>query len=382
MLRLFVFVLFVTFALSQPFVKVYIGCDANTLDGAVESAQHLFDEEIYFTKSYILDLSDTTQVILAMEDMDVLFLTSGTQEFLVDTTTESMIEIFVSSGGIIIYSADESNLISNQVADWLDDPKISVTAVQSYFTVNYYYYQNYMLDERDYNNYSYYKQFRGVATNASLGTSFGRSGRFHSDYNFQSFAPDLYWINYYNRGMLVNEFNRNYCMFIREGEYGVGNHADTCFLFSFPHNNGYVVELSADFSRMGIFGETFTNTTIRAIEGAIRLNKPVVSHTDSVIMSSYDLNYNYYYSFVNLVYDLSQKVNVYLWHNYDIEELYNLLELTGANTIIVDEMKISPYPSKGIPIFYFTNGNLYYEFITNGGNMVITLYIFIYEKYD
>ena len=373
--HLFALVLFVTLTLvsSQPFVKVYIGYDDNTLAGAVESAQHLFDEEIYYTVSDTVDLSDPDDVTSAIEDMDVLFLTSGTQDFDTDSITEMAINSFISSGGILIYSADSGNLRSAQVSSWLEDTKLSVMSVKAAQTV-YQYYQNY--GSRSYNyatksSNQQYSQFRAAATMASVGTSFGSSGRFHSDYNIQSFAPDLYWINDKNRGMILDSTNREYCMFIRQGYYGGLYYYETCFLFSFPHGNGYVVELSADFSNIDIFDVEFTNTTIRAIEGAIRLNKAFVPHEKSVILSTYYHNSNEYFSFVNLVYDLSQKFNVYLWHSFDRYELDDLLALTYADTIIVDQIKMSQPLTKGMPMSAFSNGMLYKEFIEDGGNMVI-----------
>ena len=369
----YVLLLFVTLASSQPYVKVYIGYDINTFAGAVVSAQHLFNEEIYYTESEILDLSNVTQVTQAMQDMDVLFLTSGSQDFLTDMTTESLIESFVSSGGILIYSADSGNLRSDQVSIWLGDPTISVTAVQASETVNQYYADSFIYRNFDYGPYGY-DQYLAAATNVTLGTSFAASGRFHTGYNFQSFAPNLYWINGYNRGMLVNAMNRNYCMFLREGYYGLGYHDESCFLFTFPHGSGYAVELSADFSSMGIFYSAFTNTTIRAIEGAIRLNRPMVTHPESVIISDYGNNYNL---FVNVIYDLAQDVNVYLWHSYNVEELYDLIELTGANTIIVDRFRMESY---GPP--YFANGNAYYDFIINGGRMVMKNNFYIHSNFS
>ena len=363
----FVLLLFVTLASSQPYVKVYIGYDINTFTGAVESAQHLFDVEIYYTESDILDLSNVTQVTQAMQDMDVLFLTSGSQDFLTDITTESLIESFVSSGGILIYSADAGNLRSDQVSIWLGDPTISVTAVQSSQTVNQYYADNFHFRNYFYGFNSYY-QYVAAATNATLGTSFAASGRLHTGYNFQSFAPNLYWINGYNKGMLVNAMNRNYCMFLREGYYGLGYYDESCFLFSFPHGSGYAVELSADFSDIGIFSAAFTNTTIRAIEGAIRLNRPMVTHPDSVIFANYGNNYDL---FVNVIYDLAQDVNVYIWDSYDVDKLNELIEFSGANTIIVDRLRMAFLEKKGLPVSGFANGDTYYNFIMNGGKMVM-----------
>ena len=364
----YAFLLFVTLASSQPYVKVYIGYDANTFVGAVESAQHLFNVEIYYTESDILDLSNITQVTQAMQDMDVLFLTSGSQDFLTDIATEDLIEAFVFSGGILIYSADSGNLRSDQVSIWLDDPTISVTAVQSLVTVNQYYSYNSIVRNYGYLSTNSNLQYTAAATNATLGTSFARSGRYHTGYNFQSFAPNLYWINGYNRGMLVNAMNRDYCMFLREGYYGIGSYDESCFLFTFPHGSGYAVELSADFSNIGIFNTAFTNTTIRVIEGAIRLNRPMVIHQDSVIISDYVINNN---SFVNVVYDLAQDVNVYLWHSYNVAELYDLIELTGANTIIVDLLR------RDMGTYATTNGYEYYNFIINGGRMVMKTNFFI-----
>ena len=369
-MNLHLLVLFVHLVSSQPFVKVYIGYDSNTSEGAVEAARHLFDEEIYYTVSDVVDLSDFDNVTLAMLDMDVLFLTSGTQEFATNGNTEIAINSFVSSGGILIYSADSGDRRSAQVSAWLGDPYIFVTSVKSDKTVAEYYINGRSYEYINYLN-QYYYQYRAAATSASVRTSFGRSGRFHGDYNIHSFAPDLYWINGKNRGMLINVLNRNYCMFRRTGSYGDSEYFETCFLFSFRHGNGYVVELSADFSSIDIFDAGFTNTTIRAIEGAIRLNKPFVPHEKSVILSAYYYNDNNYNSFVNLAYDLSQKFNVYLWHSFDLDELKDLIRLTNSDTIIVNQIKMDSNPFRGTGSPVFSNGDYYYEFILNGKNMVI-----------
>ena len=321
----------------------------------------IFGSRIKFTAAKLLDITNITAVSEAMTDMHALYLCPGNTKFTVSGLIIFLIENFVQNRGILLYSSSEGDNRSQEVSIWLNDPIIQTTSISTNFTVNTYYTTNSKI--RQYSNFgTYNEQYRGKATNESLTTAFGRGSRKQGGLPWQWFSPDMYWISGYNRAMILTPSNEEFCMFKREGPYGFYfSTLETCFLFSFPHGSGYVVELSTNFTN-DVLNEVFIGTNIRIIETALQLNDYHPTKDLDVILSYYSLLDE---KFTNLAYDLSTGANVFVWRNfYDDSEFYRLLSLTGANTLFIGDARL--YREE----YTLRNGDLYEQFVNNGGNIV------------
>ena len=366
----FVFVL-LGISVGQVIRPVYVAYDSNVDAQSIQVGMELFRYRIKFTTARLLDITNVTAVSEAVVDMHALYLCPGTTMFPVNGTIISLIEIFVQSGGILLFSPSEGDVRSQEVSIWLNDPVIQTTSKSTDFDVETYYYTHSKFRNLDYyfNFNGYNTQYRGKATNESLTTAFGRGSRNQGGLPWQWFSPDMYWISGYNRPMMLTPSNEEFCMFKREGPYGFYySTLETCFLFSFPHGSGYVVEISTNFTNY-VFDETFIETNIRIIETALQLNDYHPIKNQNVILSYYSAYNTEVFS--NLAYDLSTGANVFVWRDTDdITEFNRLLSLTGANTLVLGETQLFRVSKKSSYYPYVKNRATYQQFIYNGGNIV------------
>lgn len=355
-------------------MPVYVAYDDNVNASAIDAGMALFRTKIKYTTATSLDISSEAAVSEAMIDMQALFLCSGNTPFVVTVPIVTMIQSFVQNGGILLYSSGEEGLErSFQVASWLGDPKIETTSTSSFYTVNYYYSQIERTRNYWYNLNFGFQQYRGAATNQSLHTAFGRSSINQAGLPWQWFAPDMYWVDEYTKGMVLTPSNEEYCMFKREGDYGFFSNSDTCYLFAFPHGSGYAVEISTTFTNENIFDKDFITTNIRIIEAALRLNEYHPAKQFDVILSYY-INYGGYGEnddFTNVAYDLATGANVFVWRNYrDLNELSTLLALTSGNTLFIRHAQTLEVSKKDYYGLILLNDYYYQQFVDNGGNLV------------
>ena len=362
---------------GQPFMHVFVAYDLNVNPSAIDAGMEIFRSQIKFTTATLLDITNDTAIAEAMINMQALYLCPGNTSFIIKPSGILSIQIFVQNGGILLFSSSEGDIRSQEVASWLSDPKIETVSISSNFTVdNYYAIKSQVRNFAYYLNFNY-GQYRGKPTNQSLYTSFSRGSIKHGGLPWQWFSPDMYWISGYNRAMILTPANEEFCMFKREGPYGFyASNLEACFLFTFPHGSGYVVEMSTNFTDSGIFSQEFITTNIRIIETALQLNDYHESKFQNVILSYHDSFVQIFEppSFSNVAYDLSTGANVFVWRNYnDIGELFRLLELTGANTLVVPNAQTGIINTKKNSYFYpevLDFGLAYEFFVDNGGNIV------------
>ena len=352
------FVFSLIFTVEGQISNVYIGNHPNLSTDVFNTAFTLFDKKILFTEPFELDLMNITEIDNAIHGkMDILFLCEGDYGISINSEMSNLMNEFVSQGGIIMYTSSFTEARSTEVSIWLNNPVINVSSTETSQNINQFYYV--IEAEREY--FQPDGTFRAQATDESLNTSFARidfsgmytwleSGGMYNVYNtwglpFKRIPPDMYWIESYQRQMNITSENEQYCMFKRKAfSSGTIDIDEACWLFNFPHNSGYVIEIGTRFHNSLVFEQSFIDRTINSIGAAVGLHESQNTFeehdTKIILLSPQDLlavsEYQFYQNFANILYDMSLYFDVYFASHFD--ELSRLLEITDAVSVVINKL--------------------------------------------
>lgn len=373
-LKILVLFVFIFSCYSQPLQQLYLGFDGNSNTTALLNLEN-FLRFIPFINISQVEMTEIQLNNAINNGMDILYLMPGSVAF--DNAAGVIVNQFVSTGGVLLYTAGFSDTRAMQVAEWLGDAKMNVQTFPYGSGLNSYYNTPYRYQQY---NSPFAPKYRGSATNQSLSTTFSRM---LGNTNFwgaqaKSFANDLYYLGNTTYRMTMDEENQPFCLFATPYEYNIASSysaSNDCWVFSFPHVSGYAVALPFTFSDPDMYlYQDFVRRALSVVAAASSLKvEPslFLPKPQNIVINSdkYQNNNN----FENLVFDLALVSNVYLGNSLEqTSRLQNLTEPVAVVIIQADDSDLFLYKSNVVATgtagnfveFYFGYTNSYYSFNT------------------
>ena len=372
--RLYVTAFLLFFAFLEPInatgpkLKTFVGIDSNQDFSFLTPLSNLLDKVPQAEEFNLVDISNVTDVSAALDfGMQVLFMIPGDVPFNTSPEIEGLLSNFVSNGGLLIYTASETNSRAQQVSTWFPafSELLNVNSTRSSF--------DYVTLNSMFGPFNpYFTEYFGTASNESLTTSFGRIDSEFSMWgnSFHWFSDSLYWLPNTTYHMQLTPQNEEYCMFRRNGYYYNAVDENACWLFNFPVGEGKIVEIAftlEDFT--GIYYEERKLTgVIQAAFGQL-LEEQMFDFKDRSIIVRYAENESYFQKIAhrNVLYDLSLISNVYI--NRYPPDFATIQYLTNADAYVITPWGASEYYN----IKKRESGNFFYDlrdFVLDGGNIV------------
>ena len=352
-------------------VKVFIGGNPtpspDTLNASVELLQNRIPLAVV---GGVINIYSFSEIENAINDgMQALLICSEDGSVSFDNNVADLIDSFVLNGGILIYSASDLDSRAEQASIWLSDPLLNVTSTKPDTSPDYLPFLSYVY------GFNYLAEYVSFLTKQAISSSFARIANppFNNwGSNYHWLTSVMYWVDNYTYQMELTELNEQYCMFKREMPYIGAVLDEACWVFNFPHGDGYVVELAFSFSDPGFFNEDFSSRTISLVEAALGqyLEEDLFETFDNSVILYYPspfYNYQPDDSFKNIGYDLSLVSNVYVFGV--LQYPYNILNVSATSIIFppFEIPAVAKSVSKRMAEPVHTN---IYDFVVNGGNFV------------